>query len=572
MNIFSKKAMFIVSCMAMSVLLLSSCGERNDTELDYLAVKLSKNEGWSIIDKNGKVVVEDEYPSDAEISNVSDGVYWVKTGNTFQLFSINSPKKPIVDEEFTRATTLNSGYAAVSAPNQPIRIINTRGKIVSTLSEDIKRCYAFSKKGLAFFMNVDDKFGIIDKNGKIVVKAEYCNVFDYDSEIFLAKKNEDDKKLLIINTEGKKLGTIDLDKYELRGLYSEGKILVTGKDDNDNRLIALDTEGKRLFSIKKSGSAYSWGTYKDGYVQFANSEGKYGVADDEGNEVIRAKYNSILNLGNGEFAACKEEGKWGVVNYKDEIILDFDYSEIANAKMGENYLVKDGKERLLVKKGEKETVLVSFYETSFLTSGYATYVSTNSIVNKIVKTIEEYEQPRTAAQLAKTFGLSAENYKWDDEITRTVEIDDDISLKVSIEFYSMTRQKTHTERVGYGYFSYNRTVSDGWFWTDYLPYKISASITENSNIDNNAVYTLLKSHVEKGRKKVAADNDRNYYKTVKYDGSETKAYTYLSNREGGISFIINYGEYHDSFDYNYVADDIDYAVDSVMADTVVADW
>ena len=62
-----------------------------------------KGDNWSIIDKNGKEIVKDKYAPESQFSHisVSDGVYWVKQDDKWQLFSIDQPKKPLMDEVFS---------------------------------------------------------------------------------------------------------------------------------------------------------------------------------------------------------------------------------------------------------------------------------------------------------------------------------------------------------------------------------------------------------------------------------------------------------------------------------------
>ena len=55
-----KSILLSIICIIVAVPMLSSC-EKNNNELEFLAVQLSEGENWSIIDKDGKVVAEEEY-------------------------------------------------------------------------------------------------------------------------------------------------------------------------------------------------------------------------------------------------------------------------------------------------------------------------------------------------------------------------------------------------------------------------------------------------------------------------------------------------------------------------------
>lgn len=207
---------WIQSCCLVSALLLSGCKNNNGTliPIEYLPVQISEGDNWSIIDKNGQVIIKEEYSSDCFLTKVSDGMFWVRTNGKYQLFSIDSPKKAITDEEFSSVTNFNSGVAAVSNPNQAIRIINTNGETVATLPKSVKRCYEFSRSGYAYFMNSDNKMGIIDVNGNVRLSADYSELSgDLREGIILARKGGDDKKFLILGINGNAIGDIDTEKY-----------------------------------------------------------------------------------------------------------------------------------------------------------------------------------------------------------------------------------------------------------------------------------------------------------------------------------------------------------------------
>ena len=209
-------------------LVLGSCGgkKRNNKNFDYLPVQMTKGDSWSIIDKDGKEVVKEEYPSDAVLSLIYDGVFWVKQGDKYQLYSIDDPKKPIIDEEFSRATDFAAGVAVVSNPNQQIRIINTSGNTVATLGKDIKRCWAFNENGYAIIVDANNKCGIVDVKGNIVVKPIYADMWKVPEDLILVKKGDDDKKILIIDMEGTKQGEINQEKYDiLNWQINEEKLL-----------------------------------------------------------------------------------------------------------------------------------------------------------------------------------------------------------------------------------------------------------------------------------------------------------------------------------------------------------
>ena len=517
-----------------AALTLSSCAKESGKpwfQKEYLAVQMSKGDSWSIIDKDGKEVVKEEYPADARISNVYDGVYWVKQGDTYQLYSIDSPKTPLTNEEFAHATEFESGVAAVSNPNQQIRLIDTKGKTVATLPKSIKSCDKFTQWGYAAFSNTDNKVGVIDTKGNVVIKPEYEGI-DIFLDMLLALKDKSDKsKVLILDMQGKKTGDFDAEKHPI-SIINDGLIIAKSSDADDAHIAAFDKTGKKVFEVKKAdGSKYS--DFFDGYLTFSNSDGKKGVADDKGEVLIRPKYESLLIIGGGEFFAKKGD-KWGVVNEKDETVLDFDYDDW-NFVMGDHYVMKDGSSYSIVGKDGKE--VESFHAYTSGAEGHVDYVDVESLTNSLFKNIEELETGKTAAQMAKELSLDLDRYHYSSYIETTSNVDDKLNLTLTTWFNeNVAEEKKHEEQVNDGWFTYTRTVSDGWSWSTSVPRKVSGSISISDNsISVKDLYKQLVSKLSNGRKKV---DEGVFSKNVKLGGKTVECRTSLQQSGNDIKLEI----------------------------------
>lgn len=347
----------LTSICIVAMLILSGCDDNQGERLDYIAVQLSKGDSWSIIDKDGNVVVEEEYPADATISYIYNGVYWVKSGDKYQLFCIDSPKKPIIDEEFDDVTTFfRTDRAAVSSDaHQPIRIINTKGKTIATLPKSVRTCFYFTQDGYAVYCDKDNKKGLIDRNGKIAVKASFFNIVGIMDGVSLAQKEYDDGKYRIIDTKGKQVGAFSSSRYELvNGEFHEGKLIVKDANSNNPHYYAFNKKGEKMLTLsKKVKNIESTAHYINGYLVFVGNDGKYGILDDKGEVLVRAKYNTLLNYGKGEFAAQKGN-KWGVINAKDETIIDFDYDNCVQSAMMNTFILMEGEDYLVIDKEGKD--------------------------------------------------------------------------------------------------------------------------------------------------------------------------------------------------------------------------
>lgn len=503
-------SVMLVACM------LSGCEQKGNLKKlpEYFAVQMSKGDSWSIIDKDGKVVVKEEYPAEAEISDIYDGVFWVKQDDKYQLFSIENPKKPVIDEEFTSVTTFQGGRSAVANPNYPIRIINPKGETVATLSKDIESCMMFTDDGYALVRNHDYKWGLINADGKEVLKTEYFSITILGEGEVLVTKNVDDKKLLIMDTQGKKLGEIDRQKYDMRSYtLSEGKLLVTLKDEEKGPTIVLDKTGKKLFEIKKAKSCE--GHYEGGYLVIGNGEGNFGIVNDKGEIVIRQKYDGLVNIGNGEFYAKKGD-KVGVINASDETIVEFEYEDWGYI-MSANYMLHDASGYIIVNKDGKELVSFEEYGSVMFSSYFAQYVDIDGIVDTLVKCIEKYEVAETAAQMAKKYNWDIEQAHHAVYCTMNHRIGTQVNAELKVYFDgNVAEEKFHEEKVNDGWFTTTNMVSDGWQWTNAVPNGIDGDIVPSGlGVSTHDFFEQVLGKLEKGREK---QPDGTFKKRVKSGG------------------------------------------------------
>lgn len=344
-------------CISAAVLLFCGCRKTPEERLSYLAVQLPDEDNWSIIDRDGNVLAKNEYPADATISYISSDVYWVQLGEKYQLFNVAHPKKPVIDEEFVAVTNFfQTDRAAVSSNfGKPIRIIDSSGKTIATLPENIALCYPFSIDGYAVYSDANYNQGIIDRDGNIVVKASYVKIVGFHEGLSLAQKRYDDGKYLILNKKGDQIGTINSCQYEpVNGSYHEGKLIVKDASSNTPRYHALNPKGELIFTFdSRVAEIETSACYMNGYLVFIGSNGLSGILNNKGEIVVQAKYTGLINYGKGQFAAMRDN-RWGVINAKDEIIIPIVYDNCLQTAMGDNFIMMQGDTYILLSPDGKE--------------------------------------------------------------------------------------------------------------------------------------------------------------------------------------------------------------------------
>lgn len=174
-----------------------------------------------------------------------------------------------------------------------IVVINIRKK--HKLEGYIKPVYNY----FAMFSE-DEKVGVIDKTGKVLIEPKYLDVFipNPSKDVFVCYENSESYKFL--NSKGEEL-------------Y---------KDYED--VTALQTSDINL-------------EFDKNFLRFKKDD-KYGLIDYSGNVIVSANYDELTSLKNrpGEILA-KKDNKYGLLNSSGELKIEIKYDSI----IGDEYFTED---------------------------------------------------------------------------------------------------------------------------------------------------------------------------------------------------------------------------------------
>ena len=244
-------------------------------------------------------------------------------------------------------------------------------------------------------VRIDDKYGVIDGNGNIVIEPTYnvIQIPNPSKPVFVCMSND--------NTEAK--------EYETKVLNEKREQIITGysniqaipasstadgipfentvlKYKKDNKYGLMSLEGKEITDAIYDEIASI--TYKEGML-LVKQDGKYGIININGKIVIKPEYDNITvdnyyDVSTGYqrtgFIVCsiKDEGyRYGYVDYRGKKILDTIYTEIERVTDFEDekdiYIVayKDGqagllKNRKLILDYEYEDIIYYAYNDVFI--------------------------------------------------------------------------------------------------------------------------------------------------------------------------------------------------------------
>jgi len=337
--------------------LLAACGDKSETR--YIAVKKGSDKSWSIIDtEDGTVIADNEFAN--RPSPIVDGVFYVKNKkDKYEFYNIDDINNPFSDS-YISATYFNDGRAIVcKEKDKEFILIDKNGEEVASLSKKIKKAGAF-ENGMAIVVNEDGKRGFINTDGEIIIKMDYdiAEPYSKDGYAIVGKKDGNVTNYSLIDKDGEKQFSFKDDKYVPKGEFINGSIAVE-KGDN---IVYLNKDGENILKVgdNKSGA---YGMYNDMTI-FAK-DGEYGVKDDNGEIILKAKYGTVVPIKNGNFVVEKDD-KWMILDKEGEQLTEDDYAEIEIINK-DRYLVRNkaGGKQVLIDAEGKEISDESFAEVYY---------------------------------------------------------------------------------------------------------------------------------------------------------------------------------------------------------------
>ena len=288
-------------------------------------LKYKENEKYGLVNFGGKKITEAIYENienlpykEGELLVENNGKYGVI--NMLGKVVIPVEYKEIkVDEYYEKNSAYRySGYIVGTETDNGTmyKYINYNNKQQSKDEyQDIQRLVDYENKDEYYLIfKKDNKYGVI-KNENIVINNEYDNI-EYDSfnQLFTVKK---DGKYGVLKSNGETLISCLYDEIDIEGIYIYS---LKGEEQ-----IIFDTTGAKIENPKYK-SVYN--VEDTNYKITINNENKYGVVDENNNEIIKNEYYYIGYLGNNYFVVSGQNGKNGIMNNEGKVVLEVKYDTI----------------------------------------------------------------------------------------------------------------------------------------------------------------------------------------------------------------------------------------------------
>ncbi len=237
-------------------------------------------------------------------------------------------------------------YDSIGAIHDGLFPIKRKGKwgFMNRAGKEVIHCIynsnAHFKNGKAI-INYHGANGIIDLEGKWIVKPIYENITGYSFNFFIYikdgiyhLKNYNDEIIYFSNHE----------------LVFKGETIYEIRASNKNEISSMGTIVKKALRVSESSK----------FWHIIKVNDKYGFKDSNGLLKITYRYDGLKPF-TEDLAAFKLRGKWGFINSNEKIIIQPHYSEVTAFKNGLSIVSKKGNKGLINFTGK--TILKPKYES-----------------------------------------------------------------------------------------------------------------------------------------------------------------------------------------------------------------
>lgn len=292
---------FVTALIAFAV---ASCSSK--PQLTHMPAKADGDSNWGLVDANGEFLISDEF--DSRPSAVINGIFYVEENDGLTVFYADKRLRQVGDLcELRGCGYFNDGLMPIVRKGERIEFVDGDGKTQFTLKDHdgvaITAVMGMFINGRCAFRTDDRKWGAIDTKGNVVVEPIYSDqpVFIED---FAMVNYADNGGAAIIDRNGnvvKEFDEVDNPSPIIYG-YTTARIGEYG--DEDTRYAMIDTKGE---VIKLPNAVKDIETWNDKYIVFENSEGDCGLMNFEGETLIRAKYDGLELLPNGQILGRRDD-------------------------------------------------------------------------------------------------------------------------------------------------------------------------------------------------------------------------------------------------------------------------
>ena len=253
------------------------------------------------------------------------------------------------------------------------------------------------------------KWGVINSYGESVIDATYDEMIvipDNTKDVFICTYDVDyssgNYKTKVINKKGKEI-IKDYDKvqaiinYDKNGniLYEKTAFIV----EKNGKFGLADYSGKQILDCKYDEITSLQGVENSLLIE---SNDKYGICTPSGEVVIEPNYKEIKKIGNDNkngYIVINDENKYGIIGFDKTVILEPKYEEIKDITGDNIYAIKENGKYSLINKSEEKVMQNAFDDVTYINKEMA-----------IVKQNEKYGVVNISGETKIDFNYDALTY------------------------------------------------------------------------------------------------------------------------------------------------------------------
>jgi len=300
---------------------------------------VTKDGKMGIIDNEGKAILPVQYQDitnlgkdnkDGFIIKAEDGKYGV----------VNYSNQIVLETKYDEIEKVygNDMYVVKQAGKQ-ILVKKDGTEILSSGYDEIKEILKNADNGIIYTQG--GKYGVMKTTGEVTIPAEYEELKEAKTGIFIAKQNG---KYGIINLQ--KEAKVEA-KYISMVYHEKADIYLAEKENYENDIIdntftvrqsgiLIDLDDEKGYIELKQGEDYKYYNFKFEEkkiteIQTSNTlfkskkDGKYGFVDKNGKVMVDYQYDDVTEQNAYGYAGIKKDGKWGAIDNKGNVIQEPTY-------------------------------------------------------------------------------------------------------------------------------------------------------------------------------------------------------------------------------------------------------
>lgn len=302
--------------------------------------KIKKEGRYGIVDHEGKVVIEPQY-ADIDILGKDNKSGFIVKNDLGKYGIVDYSNNKILETKYNSIQKVfgNDLYVATDEEKQKL-IKNDGTEVLKEGFNEIKEILSSQENAVIFINN--NKYGIMDLSGKVLINAEYDFLTEAKTGYFIAKTG-DKYGIIDINKEVKiPFDYISIvynkkaDFYILEDSNFNSNVLNSNLETKLKGLILELNEDKGYIKIRQEDDTKYYNfkfeekqekdLYPNRTLFLDKKDGKYGYLDKNGKNIVDYKYDDATEQNDFGFVGVKADGKWGSLDTKGNVIQDPTYN------------------------------------------------------------------------------------------------------------------------------------------------------------------------------------------------------------------------------------------------------